>query len=153
MKKILLAVFLAVASVGSVRADSCTELYGNVFPFNQRTKLCKQSAAVTSADNVETVAGTGTNQATGAALAGTKYVHRLTGANGVVAWTLPDATAFTVGRVHMLLNTTAGVANIYPAVGGSDTINGAATDAVFAALTGIKPIVCVQFSSSAWICS
>jgi hypothetical protein len=153
MKHICLVFALLALSVNSAFADACTESYGNGFTPNQRRSLCKLANQMTAADNVETVAGAGTNQATGAALSGTKSIHRLTGANGTVAWVLPNATAFTIGSVHTLLNTTAGVANIFPAVGGADTINGAAADAVFAALTGIKPIICVQYTASAWICS
>ena len=153
MKKILAVLALSLVVQSSAFADPCAENLGVNFTPNQRQKLCKNLTALTATDNLETVAGAGTNQATGALLSGTKSIHRITGANGIVGWNLPDATAFTVGRVHFLLNTTAGAANVYPAIGGNDTINGAAVDAVFAALTGIKPIMCAQFTASGWVCS
>lgn len=151
MKKILLALITCLTLSSVAMADPCTENLGNAFTWNQKQKLCAMNGVFTTATQFETVAGTGTNQATGAPLSATDFYHRLTGANGTVAWVLPAATAFTVGRVHYLFNTTAGVANIYPATGGS--INGAAADAVFAALTGIKPIICIQSTSTGWICS
>jgi len=153
MKRILTLLTVVLVSSSVALADACTQFLGNAFTPNQELRICKQNGAIIAQDNVETVAGTGTNQATGAALSGTNYVHRITGANGVLAWTLPDANVNTIGRVHILLNTTAGAPLIFPAVAGSDTINGAAVDAVFAALTGIKPIICVQFTSTGWICS
>lgn len=98
--------------------------------------------------NEENIAGAGTNQGTAAALSATKNFHQLTGANGTVGWILATPVA---GDWHIMMNTTSGIANIYPQTGG--TINGAAANAVFAAATGIKPIVCFATSTTAWICS
>lgn len=97
----------------------------------------------------EVVAGAGTTVADAAALSATKIVHQITGANGTVGWKFPTTT--NVGTVHVLLNTTAGVAKIYAASGG--TVNGAAVDAAFSALTGIKPIICISTATDTWICS
>jgi len=151
MKKILLTLITCLTLCSVAIADPCTESLGNTFPWAQRQKICAINGNFTTSNGFEAVAGAGTNQATGAVLSSTKFYHQLTGANGTVAWVLPAATAFTVGRIHYLFNTTAGVANIYPATGGQ--INGASANAVFAALTGIKPIICIQSGAAAWICS
>jgi len=98
---------------------------------------------------VETVAGAGTNQGTAAALSATKVVHQITGANGTVGWILPATTR--VGTIHILLNTTAGVALIYPATGG--TMNGGSANAAFTALTGIKPIIAIATGTDTWLIS
>lgn len=97
----------------------------------------------------EVLAGAGTTVADAAALSATKIVHQITGANGTLGWKFPVTT--NVGTVHVLLNTTAGVAKIYAASGG--TVNGAAADAAFSALTGIKPIICISTATDTWICS
>lgn len=99
----------------------------------------------------ETVAGAGTIQGDAAALSATKWVHRITGANGTVGWILPATTITTSTVCHINLNTTAGVALIYPATGG--TINAAAANGVFTALTGIKPIVCCATATDTWLCA
>lgn len=97
--------------------------------------------------NSETVAGAGTTQGTAAALSATATIHRITGANGTVGWILPATTV--VGTTHILLNTTAGVALIYPATGG--TMNGGSANAAFTALTGIKPIIAYATAADTWI--
>lgn len=97
----------------------------------------------------ETVAGAGTTVADAAALSGTLYVHRLTGANGTVGWKFVTATP--IGSVQILLNTTAGVAKIYGESG--STVNGAAADAAFSALTGIKPIICIKTAALTYLCA
>jgi len=43
------------------------------------------------------------------------------------------------------------VAKVYAESGG--TINGAAADAAFSALTGIKPIICVKTAALTYLCS
>lgn len=142
-----------------------TDTSGNlVLPVASAKKLSvtvagTEKAAVSSAgvlssvqlnfgSSYETVAGAGTNQGTAAALSASKQVHQITGANATVGWILATPAA---GDIHVFLNTTAGVANIYPQSGG--TINGGAANAVFAALTGIKPIICFASSTSAWLCA
>lgn len=100
------------------------------------------------AANFEAVAGAGTTVADAAALSATKHIHQLTGANGTLGWKFASPG---VGSVEILLNTTAGVAKIYAESGG--TVNGAAADAAFSALTGIKPIVCICTATATWICS
>jgi len=110
------------------------------------TKGVKLPALVTSLD---TVAGAGTTVADAAALSGTAYVHRLTGANGTVGWKFVTATP--VGSVQILLNTTAGVAKIYGESG--STVNGGSVDAAFTALTGVKPIICIKTAALTYICS
>jgi hypothetical protein len=97
----------------------------------------------------EVVAGAGTTVADAAALSATKIVHQITGANGTVGWKFPATT--NVGTTHILLNTTAGVAKIYANTGG--TVNGAAADAAFSALTGIKPIICISTGTDTWLCA
>ena len=151
MKNFLLAISLCLVITSQVKADACTESMGNVFTAFQEQRICAINGVFTTSNGFEAVAGAGTNQATAAPLSGTKFYHQLTGANGTLAWVMPTANAFTVGRIHYFFNTTAGVANIFPATGG--TINGAAANAVFAALTGIKPIICIQTAATAWICS
>lgn len=165
--KRFLSLFVSIFVASTAFADTCAKGLMPTFTANQAGEICTGIVSPTlttptvsgkisglSGLNVsatlgfETVAGTGTNQGTAAALSATKQIHRLTGANGTVAWYLQASAA---GDVHILLNTTAGVANIYPQSGG--TINGAAADAVFAALTGIKPIICVSTATNTWICS
>lgn len=99
----------------------------------------------------EVVAGAGTTVADAAALSASKIVHQITGANGTVGWKFPSTPAGSVGQVMILLNTTAGVAKIYAASGG--TVNGGSVDAAFSALTGIKPIICIATAADTWICS
>jgi len=98
--------------------------------------------------NFETVAGAGSTVADAGALSATKMFHQVTGANGTLGVKFATAAA---GQVHYILNTTAGVLKVYAASGG--TINGAAADAAFQALTGIKPILCVATGADTWICS
>lgn len=100
------------------------------------------------AANEEVVAGAGTNQGNAAALSATKNFHQITGANNTVGWIFATPVA---GDFHLLMNTTAGIALIYPQSGG--TINGGSANAAFTALTGIKPILCFATSTTAWICS
>lgn len=97
----------------------------------------------------ETVAGAGATVADAAALSASVGVHRITGANGTVGWKFVTATP--IGSVQILLNTTAGVANIYAESGG--TVNGGSADAAFTALTGIKPIICVKTAALTYLCS
>lgn len=99
----------------------------------------------------ETLAGAGSAQGDAAALSATKWVHRITGANGALGWILPATTITTSSVCHILLNTTAGVALVYPATGG--TINAGSANAVFTALTGIKPIICCANATDTWICA
>lgn len=83
------------------------------------------------------------------AISGTKFVHQLTGADGTKGGKL--AVTATASICHIMMNTTAGVAKIYPGSGG--TINGGSADAAFSALTGIKPIVCCTTAADTWICA
>lgn len=99
----------------------------------------------------EVVAGAGTTVADAAALSASKIVHQITGANGTVGWKFASTAAGSVGQVMILLNTTAGVAKIYAASGG--TVNGGSVDAAFSALTGVKPIICIATGADTWICA
>ncbi len=98
--------------------------------------------------NYAAIAGAGTTSANAAVLTAGSNIFRLTGANGTVGWRLPASVA---GEFKILLNTTAGVANIYANTGG--TVNGGSVDAAFVALTGIKPILCFSTAVDTWICS
>lgn len=180
MKKLLIATLLALNTLcgGVAYAGTCEAALGGNFTPNQRVALCEAfGSAVTvslvpqTTDTIdlgdathvfrrayigsvldlshEVVAGAGTTVADAAALSGTKIVHQITGANGTVGWKFPTTTL--VGQVHILQNTTAGVAKIYAAAGG--TVNGGAADAAFSALTGIKPIICISTAADTWICS
>lgn len=103
------------------------------------------------ANGLEAVAGAGTTAADAAALSATKFLHRITGANGTVGWILPATTITSAAVCHIMLNTTAGVALIYPATGG--TTNGGSANVAFTALTGIKPIICCGSATDTWLCS
>jgi hypothetical protein len=154
MKK--LALLLSVFVASTAWAGPCELALGSNFTANQEVALCKAFGTLgvtgnTANTNYESVAGAGTTAANAAALSATKYVHRITGANGTVGWRLPTVTAANLNQVHFLLNTTAGVANVYAQVGG--TVNGGAVDAAFVALTGIKPIMCVATAAATWVCS
>jgi hypothetical protein len=152
MKRILLAILLLVPS--SAYADGCSASLGNSFTPAQEKILCEQLATIQSGAavaNYEAVAGAGTVTGDAAALSATKYIHQITGANGTVGWKLPTVAAAKENQVHILLNTTAGVAKLWPETGG--TINGGAADASFSALTGIKPIICVVTAAKTWICA
>lgn len=98
--------------------------------------------------NEEAVAGAGTTTADAAALDPAKLLHQITGANGTLGWKISGGT---VGDVHILMNTTAGVAKIYGPTGG--TCNGGAADAACTLVTGIAPHVCWVASATALICS
>ena len=149
MKQILSSLVLIILMTSSAFAGPCELALGNAFTPAQEQALCKARWLLNL--TTATVAGAGTNQATAAALSANAVVHRITGANGTVAWRLPAITVQLAGTTFILLNTTAGVANIFPSTGG--TINGAAADAVFAALTGIKPIICTTTAANTWVCS
>jgi len=152
MKK--LALLLSVFVTSTAWAGPCELALGNAFTAQQEIQLCKVLGTLSVAggtSNYEAVAGAGTTAANAAALSASKYVHRLTGANGTVGWRLPTVTSANLNQVHFLLNTTAGVANVYAQVGG--TVNGGAVDAAFVALTGIKPIMCVATAAATWVCS
>jgi len=97
----------------------------------------------------ESVAGAGTTVADAAALSAATGVHRITGANGTVGWKFVVGTP--IGSHQILLNTTAGVAKVYGESG--STVNGAAADAAFSALTGIKPIICVKTAALTYLCA
>ena len=154
MKKLILGLALALYAAPAL-AQSCAASLTPAFTGAQAQLLCSRLGTLAvlgqPASNFEVVAGAGTNQATGAALSGTRFVHQLTGANGTVGWRLPAVTVANRNQVHFFLNTTAGIANLYPETGG--TINGLAANAVFAAATGVKPIVCVVTGAATWICS
>jgi len=149
MKQILSSLILVILMTASAFAGPCEMALGNAFTSAQQVGLCKARWLLNL--TTATVAGAGTNQATAAALSANAVVHRITGADGTVAWRLPAITLPLVGTTLILLNTTAGVANIFPSTGG--TINGAAADAVFTALTGIKPIICATTAANTWVCS
>ena len=154
MKKILFILALLLVGRNTAWADACAVNLGNVFTPAQQTKLCAQfgtfpvGAAIA---NYEVVAGAGTVIGDAADLSGTKFIHQITGANGTVGWQLPTVTAANENQVHVLLNTTAGVAKLWPESGG--TINGGSASAAFSALTGIKPIICVVTAAATWVCS
>ena len=99
--------------------------------------------------NYETLAGAGTTVSDAAALSATKNLHQITGANGTVGWKF--TTSHPIGSLSFLFNTTAGVAKIYAESGG--TVNGAAVDTAFSALTGIKPILCFKTAALTYVCS
>lgn len=159
MKKVILAILLFT---GVAEAQTCASKLMPAFTAAQAVEICTGVSEPTisgtingisglnlsTANGFETVAGAGTNQGSAAALSATKHFHRITGANGTVGWLLPAASA---GDIHVMLNTTAGVADLYPQTGG--TINGAAANAVFEPLTGIKPIICIATTALDWICS
>ena len=139
MKRIL-SLILIITWTGAAYGDACGSALTGTFNAYQATKLCSQGFQFTQRTlNFETLAGAGTTQGTATAISGTKFNHRLTGANGVVGWILPAVTAAKTGDMHIFLNTTAGVVNLYPETGG--TINGAAANAVFAAAPLIVPPV------------
>lgn len=122
-----------------------------LFKVNKTTvgSITSLGSSVPLVTTAETVAGAGTTVADAAALSGTAYVHRITGANSTVGWKF--ATTTPIGSVQILLNTTAGVAKIYGESG--STVNGGSTDAAFSALTGIKPIICIKTAALTYLCS
>lgn len=165
MKKTLL--LLSLVFVGSAQADTCGKNLTGPFPAGQANAICQKQNTPTITTptivgkisgttginvsptlGVEGVTGTGSVTGDAAVLSATKQTHQLIGANGTLAWRLSTPVA---GDLHIFMNTTAGVAKIFPPTGG--TINGAAADAVFTALTGIKPIICVATSTTAFTCS
>lgn len=151
MRSIVITISLLLAAT-PVYADTCSKNLVPVFTSAQATLVCKKGLQqVEPTANFEVVASAGNAQSNAAALSGTKYFHQVTGADGTKGVILAAAAAADVGEVHTILNTTAGVLKVYPASGG--TINGAAADAAFSALTGIKPIICYTTAASTWICS
>jgi hypothetical protein len=152
MNKFVTSILVSILFISQAKADPCSAALTGVFTGNQAIQLCEKGLkTVSTSSNFETVAGAGTTQGTAAILSGARFTHRLTGANGTVGWLLPTVTTADIGEEHIFLNTTAGVANLYPEVGG--TINGASANAVFAALTGIKPIICYVTAAATWVCA
>lgn len=150
LRSILALVALTLAA--TAEAQVCQRNLMPTFTAQQASQLCQRGLKIVEpTTNFETVAVAGTTQGDAAALSGVRFFHRVTGANGTAGVRLPVVTAANVGEIHFLLNTTAGVLNVYPATGG--TINGAAANAVFAALTGIKPVLCYVTAANTWICS
>ena len=98
---------------------------------------------------LDTVAGAGTTVSDAAALSGSLYVHRLTGANGTVGWKFVTATP--IGSVQFLLGTTAGVIKIYGESG--STCNGGSVDAACTLTTGILPHICIKTAALTYICA
>ncbi len=98
---------------------------------------------------LDTVAGAGSTVSDAAALSGTLYTHRLTGANGTLGWKFVTATP--IGSIQFLLNTTAGVPNIYGEAG--STCNGGATDAACTLVTGIVAHICIKTAALTYICA
>ena len=146
MKRLIsLAALIAVAlSAQSAFAQSATE-HGDRHDFNAGIETKTVAFPVAS---YEAVAGAGTTVSDAAELSASKQIFRLTGANGTVGWKFATSVG---GEFRILLNTTAGVAKIYAASGG--TVNGGSADAAFSALTGIKPILCFSTAADTWICS
>lgn len=103
------------------------------------------------ANGQETVAMAGSAQGDAAALSASKFLHQITGADGTKGVILPATTITSAAICHFLLNTTAGVAKVYPATGG--TINGGSANAAFTALTGVKPIICCASATDTWVCA
>lgn len=145
MKRIIFILALFVANSAHADDAGITKLMGLGMP----SQLASQVDANYYPGTLETVAGAGTTVADAAALSATTGVHRITGANGTVGWKFTATTP--INSVHYLLNTTAGVAKIYGESG--STVNGAAVDAAFSALTGIKPIICVKTAALTYICA
>jgi len=151
MLRVIIAL-VALSLSTAANAQVCARNLIPTFTSQQATQLCARGLKlVEPTANFEAVAVAGTTQGDAAALSGVRFIHRVTGANGTAGVRLPAVTAANVGELHTLLNTTAGVLNVYPATGG--TINGAAANAVFAALTGIKPVLCYVTAANTWICS
>jgi hypothetical protein len=151
MKRII-GLVLSLFVAGTAFGDACSKSLMPLFTANQAVKLCSSFGTLrVGTSNFEVVAGAGTVIGDAADLSGTVFIHQLTGANGTVGWQLPTVTAANVNQAHFLLNTTAGVAKLWPESGG--TINGGSASAAFSALTGIKPIICVVTAAATWICS
>lgn len=151
-KRILAFVLFLVLGAASAHADACSADLVPLFGSEHAKKLCARFGTLrVGVSNYETAAGAGTVIGDATDLSGTVFVHQLTGANGTVGWQLPTVTVANKNQVHFLLNTTAGVAKLWPESGG--TINGGSASAAFSALTGIKPIVCVVTGAATWICS
>jgi hypothetical protein len=162
MKKFI-GVFLSFFVASTAVADTCAKNLMPAFTSSQANALCNElspggdftiggeltaTGLLFPAANYEAIAGAGTTVADAATLTAGKNIFRITGANGTVGWKFPTSVA---GEFKILLNTTAGVAKIYAASGG--TVNGGAADAAFTALTGIKPILCYSTAVDTWICS
>jgi hypothetical protein len=145
MKRIIFLIALLVSSKAYADAAGIKNLMGLGMPGG----LAAQVDSNYGLQALEVVAGAGTTVADAAQLAATTNVHQITGANGTVGWKM--SASMPVNSVHILLNTTAGVAKIYAESGG--TVNGGAADAAFSALTGIKPIICSKTALLTYICS
>lgn len=150
--RVIFGVIAATMFSVSAYADTCSKNLIPTFTSAQATQLCKRGLQIVEPTaNFESVASAGSVQGDAGALSGTKFFHQVTGADGIKGVILAAAGNENVGDVHFILNTTAGVLKVYPATGG--TINGAAANSAFSALTGIKPIVCYTTAASTWICS
>lgn len=123
----------------------------NVVSLGSVSKFIKQADISNIAVAYETGAAAGSSSTDAHVLSATKMVHQVTSANGTLGVRLPVTSAATVGNVHIILNTTAGVLKIYADTGG--TVNGGSVDAAFSALTGIKPIICISTALLTYICA
>lgn len=157
----VLALSLVTALLASVtNAQAQANFLALATIFNGATQTITSNAAglpvqvpaggnLTNLQALDVIALAGSSQGTGAAITATKFVHQLTGANGTLAATFAATPLFPI--CHLFMNTTAGVAVLYPATGGS--INAGGANAAFSALTGIKPILCCTTAADTWICS
>lgn len=133
----------SVTSGGVLTATGITNT-GTIVSTGQAT----QTGLVFPTANEEVVAGAGTTVADAGALAATKHIHQLTGANGTVGWAFAASTA---GQFEFLLNTTAGVPKIYANTGG--TCNGGSANAACTLVTGIVGHLCYSTAVDTWVCS
>lgn len=71
-------------------------------------------ASINAGNIGETVAAAGSAQTDATVLSVSKFIHRITGANGSLGVKLP---AGTIGQVHIVLNTVNAILKVYPATG------------------------------------
>lgn len=113
------------------------------------TNIVTNTAGIASilAGNVgEHIAAAGNNQATAAALSASKFIHRVTGANGSLGVRLPAGVA---GQIHIIVNTVNNTLNIFPATG--EEINNGGANTVFVGTALYTVILEYQDAANGWI--
>jgi hypothetical protein len=99
-----------------------------------------------------TVAGAGTNQATGTALTSVNLnsLVTVTGANGTVAITLPTGSNLGCIQIMTEVTSAANTLLVFGHNSDNDTINGAAADAVYTQMAGTSLKYCTA-DGVAWL--
>lgn len=103
---------------------------------------------------METGAAIGNSAATSLALAGTKFIHMVTGADETTGAKLPACAAADIGKIHFVMNTVANkFLQLWP--DGTDNINALGAGSVYqtaVAGQGRDTTICACQAAGVWYC-